>query len=60
MCALVCPLQAGVDQFLCQAEHCEEENEVFRNEVEAEERTGRKEAEGLLELGSSLLGMGTR
>jgi len=60
ICALVCPIRVGVESYICQAEHCQEENEIGRSEVGLERRVGKEEAEGLLELGSSLLGMGTR
>ena len=60
ICALVCPIRVGVESYICQAEHCQEENEIGRSEVGLERRLGKEEAEGLLELGSSLLGMGTR
>ena len=28
ICALVCPIRVGVESYICQAEHCQEENEV--------------------------------
>jgi len=73
ICALVCPIRVGVENYICQAEHCQDENEIGRSEMgfekkglefESEKRVGitpvKEEAEGLLHLGSSLLGMGTR
>ena len=91
ICALVCPIRVGVENYICQAEHCQvrgrdswdnlikiffvqDENEIGRSEVgiekkglefESEKRVVditpvKEEAEGLIHLGSSLLGMGTR
>ena len=60
VCALVCPIQAApAERFLCQAEHCQDQNEIVRGVV-LEDRTSGVEVEGVLEVGASLLGMATR
>ena len=60
VCALVCPIQAApAERFVCQAEHCQDQNEIVRTVV-LEDRTSGVEVEGVLEVGASLLGMATR